>query len=461
MNKGLDLCYHQGDINWNKVKADGIDFIIPRDGWGIDCDGKQTDPKFLQNVKEAQAVGIQVPGVYHFIYATNEAEARQNAANAINNVRKAGLPPSTVIWCDQEEDTVVKAKSQGYNITTAMQTAITKAFCNYCLEQGYCTGIYLNKDYIVRVYGKDILNQYDIWLADLSGEPDYPCVYQQYDWYGKINGINVNVDIDRYYGNYTVGTAKPKILEGKTTIQMKDKVNKYIAALKELGDGRYHYWDGRTNGIGCSEYTRLALVKAGIISSNETFHAASGIPGPLADSKRFQKLTWNPTILQAGDILWSNGHHVATWDGINGVYEAAPEISHGICDNGKTGVGHWSSHTYRNCGTGTNTWSCIYRIIDNNTSTVITKEKVATSNTLQAFINALPVIKSGSKGDIVRALQAELKVLGYYTDNIDGSAGPNTVKAIKAIQTDWNKIDATIEVDGYFGPKCWNKMLRK
>ena len=30
--QGLDLCYHQGDINWQKVKNAGISFIIPRDG---------------------------------------------------------------------------------------------------------------------------------------------------------------------------------------------------------------------------------------------------------------------------------------------------------------------------------------------------------------------------------------------------------------------------------------------
>lgn len=174
--------------------------------------------------------------------------------------------------------------------------------------------------------------------------------------------------MDEYYGEYTAGTAKPKTLttapELPAITVSENKVNKYINALQELGDGRYHYWDGSANGIGCSEYTRLALVKAGIINSNETFHAASGIPGPLADTTRFEKLAWNPNVLKEGDILWSNGHHVATWDGKNGVYEAAPESSHGICDNGKTGVGHWSNHTYRNCGTGTNTWSCIYRIID-------------------------------------------------------------------------------------------------
>ena len=264
--------------------------------------------------------------------------------------------------------------------------------------------------------------------------------------------------MDEFYGEYTAGTAKPKSLttapELPAITVSESKVKKYINALQQLGDGRYHYWDGRAMGIGCSEYTRLALVQAGIINSNETFHAASGIPGPLADTKRFEKLAWNPNILKAGDILWSNGHHVATWDGQNGVYEAAPENSHGICDNGKTGVGHWSNHTYRNCGTGTNTWSCIYRIID----ATITKESKPLS-TIKTFINHLPVIEKGSQGEIVKILQIELKRLGHYIDKIDGIAGANTDKAIRILQTNWHKIDSSIEIDGKFGPKCWNKLL--
>ena len=230
------------------------------------------------------------------------------------------------------------------------------------------------------------------------------------------------------------------------------KVNDYIAALKIYGDGRYHYWDGTANGIGCSEYTRLALVKAGIIKNGESFHAGSGQRGVLTDTSRFQYLAWNPSILKAGDILWSNGHHVATWDGVNGVYEAAPENTHGICDNGRTGVGHWSSHTYWNCGTGTNTWSCIYRIIDNNSDVTPVQP---TTNKLDAFINALPAIQSGSKGEVVKILQTELQRQGFYTGSIDGQAGPLTVTAIKNAQKAWG-----LNVDGSFGPKSWNKLLK-
>ena len=228
------------------------------------------------------------------------------------------------------------------------------------------------------------------------------------------------------------------------------KVQNYINALKTYGDGRYHYYDGRAMGIGCSEYTRLALVAAGVIGNGQTFHAGSGNRGCLTDTSRFQCLAWNPAILQPGDILWSHGHHVATWAGNNSVYEAAPEATHPLATCG-TGVGLHAGHGYWNCGTGTNTWSCIYRIID---GTNVEKTQTAIGK-LDAFIGALPAIQNGAKGDIVKILQTELKRLGFYTGDIDGSAGPMTVNAIKAAQKAWG-----ISVDGSFGPQSWKKLLK-
>lgn len=72
----------------------------------------------------------------------------------------------------------------------------------------------------------------------------------------------------------------------------------------------------------------------------------------------------------------------------------------------------------------------------------------------------MKVIQSGSTGETVKILQKILKELGYYAGDIDGSAGPQTVKAIKAIQKDWNKKDKTVTIDGSFGPQSWSKILQ-
>ena len=79
MKKGIDISYFQGNVDFNKVKADGIDFIIPRDGYG-----KSTkDSKFSQYVADAIKAGIEVPGIYHFSYALSEDDARNDARQAV------------------------------------------------------------------------------------------------------------------------------------------------------------------------------------------------------------------------------------------------------------------------------------------------------------------------------------------------------------------------------------------
>lgn len=70
------------------------------------------------------------------------------------------------------------------------------------------------------------------------------------------------------------------------------------------------------------------------------------------------------------------------------------------------------------------------------------------------IVGALPVIKSGSTGEVVKVLQTILKALGYYTGTVDGSSGPMTVAAMKAYQ----KAEGMYQ-DGIFGPKSWGRLL--
>ena len=74
--KGIDVSVHNGNIDWGKVKADGIDFAILRAGFGkLE---KQKDEKFEQNYAGAKAAGIPV-GAYWYSYAMTPEEAEQEA----------------------------------------------------------------------------------------------------------------------------------------------------------------------------------------------------------------------------------------------------------------------------------------------------------------------------------------------------------------------------------------------
>lgn len=54
--KGIDVSKHQGEIDWKKVKADGIEFAMLRAGYGKVA--SQEDPTFKRNYEEAKANGI-------------------------------------------------------------------------------------------------------------------------------------------------------------------------------------------------------------------------------------------------------------------------------------------------------------------------------------------------------------------------------------------------------------------
>ena len=66
--KGIDVSVHNGDIDWQKAKADGIEFAIMRAGYGKLA--SQIDQKFEQNYKNAKAVNLPV-GAYWYSYAMN------------------------------------------------------------------------------------------------------------------------------------------------------------------------------------------------------------------------------------------------------------------------------------------------------------------------------------------------------------------------------------------------------
>jgi len=317
-NKGMDIHCREVDmlnpnkvIDFNKVKKDGIDFIIPRDGWGT---GK-IDPKLIEYVKGAEKAGIEVPGVFHFVYATNLQQAIQNAQRAIQNVESAGLPKTTVIWCDIEYDTVDVAKEQGVELTPEMLRDFAESFCNFVLVQGYPTGIYLNRDYLINIYGESIKDEYDIWLADLGDSPRYDCVYWQYDWHGLPDGCKSEVDLDQYIGVYTAGTAKARTTV-TTTKKEEIKMSQYqimtddqwVERLKTLARGKSNYraefpwnllyWDGNRFWADCSNLEK-ALFNGRDINDKTVGSYAWPLPA-TGDATEYALL------MQCADIQWGN-----------------------------------------------------------------------------------------------------------------------------------------------------------
>lgn len=200
---GIDVSEFQGNINWQAVKNDGIDFVMLRVGfrfWGKNHapdDYMRRDAKFTQNYQGAKAAGLKV-GVYFFSQSITVEEALEEAAFTLEAIK--GLDIDGPVAYDIEGTSDPAGRTNDPSITNALRTEMTKAFCNEVARNGYqpqvCT--YVNYAYTKLNMGE--LTMFPTWIAHygVSGVTNYKYPFQmwQYTSAGSVKGISGSVDLD-------------------------------------------------------------------------------------------------------------------------------------------------------------------------------------------------------------------------------------------------------------------------
>ena len=203
--EGLDTSQFQRFTSFPAVKAAGKNFIIPRAGYGSNT----IDSGFFNTVKGALTAGIRIPGVYWFNYFLSTAAARTEAQAAVNAVKAAGLPTSTIIFSDSEYDTARYCKQNGVAFTKSFNTACVVAFCEEVERLGYQAGVYYNQDFHNNYLNMGQISKYHSWLAWYHPTPIYSCEFHQYTSSGSCAGIiSRGLDMDRQYSDQQA-TAAP------------------------------------------------------------------------------------------------------------------------------------------------------------------------------------------------------------------------------------------------------------
>ncbi len=192
---GIDVSKYQPSINWESVKASGVDFVIVRCGYrGASTGALIEDPYFRSHIKGAKSVGLKV-GVYFFSTALSEAEAVEEASMCAELCSGYGL--SYPVFLDVES-----SSRPGYNTLSASdRTANIKAFCQTIASAGYTPGLYANKTWLSEKINTGSLSC-KIWLAQYRSEgPTYSGRYDiwQYTSKGHVDGISGNVDMNKSF----------------------------------------------------------------------------------------------------------------------------------------------------------------------------------------------------------------------------------------------------------------------
>lgn len=189
---GIDVSKWQGDIDFSKLKTSGVEFVIIRVGSSNGLNGENfVDSKFIQNVKNANAVGIPV-GIYFYSYASTIDRAISDAKWIVEQIKdyKVDLP----IAFDWEN----WGSFNKFDVSFFGLTNIAKGFMDTIKYAGYDAMLYSSKTYLENIW---LPTSYPVWLAHYTKNTNYTGEYSFWQMCsnGRVDGISGDVDINIRY----------------------------------------------------------------------------------------------------------------------------------------------------------------------------------------------------------------------------------------------------------------------
>lgn len=199
---GVDISKSSGEVDFEALKASGVDFVMIRLGSrGYESGLISIDEKFVSNITAAQAAGLEV-GVTFLSQAVNVAEAVEEAAFVANNLitYKITYPVAFVMEYAANDDARIDFLDE------EKKTQIAEAFLSEIERLGYRPILYGNTDWLLgELIPDELLADFDVWLNDQSPVPDYPYQFRmwRYSTDQKITGVENNAAYIISFVDYT------------------------------------------------------------------------------------------------------------------------------------------------------------------------------------------------------------------------------------------------------------------
>ncbi len=186
-SRGIDVSAHQGKIDWSLVAKDKIAFAYVK---ATEADDFK-DQKFIENWNNAKKAGIAV-GAYHYFSLAYGGEVQANNFIASVPVEAASLPPVVDLeYVGNSNKRPDKAEFQKE----------LKVFLEMIERQyGKRPIIYTTREFSRDYLYPEMTNQ-PLWIRSLFIPPQKDWQFWQFSQWGKVDGIDVNVDLDYFNGN--------------------------------------------------------------------------------------------------------------------------------------------------------------------------------------------------------------------------------------------------------------------
>ena len=198
--KGIDVSTYQRNVDYKKLKAAGVEYVIIRASYGdVLSFPSQKDPMFESHYKAATAAGLHV-GAYHFTYALTPEKAKREAQGFMSVIKgkKFDMP----VYIDLESE-----PSSGYlpfKTGKANCSAMVKAFCDELEKNNYWAGLYISRSPLQDYITTDVASRFSLWVAEYASKCNYSGTVDiwQFTSTARYDGYNGALDADICYKDY-------------------------------------------------------------------------------------------------------------------------------------------------------------------------------------------------------------------------------------------------------------------
>ena len=181
--KGVDVSEYQGEVDWNKIKEQNIDFAFIKATEG----SKGKDDSFDKNYEKLKNMDMLL-GLYHFFsFESSGEEQADNYIKVVGNIKNDEsliLPIIDIEYYSYYK----KAKPDKEWVTKELQKMLEKLEKTYRVKPIIYTTMEFYKEYIESEF-----LEYDIWIRNILTKPkleNRDWKFWQYTGRGRLEGYN-------------------------------------------------------------------------------------------------------------------------------------------------------------------------------------------------------------------------------------------------------------------------------
>ena len=192
---GVDVSYHNEDVDFAALKKAGVSFVMIRCGYRGYTNGTiSEDEKFREYIQAAEDAGLDA-GVYFFSQAVTAEEAAEEARFVLEEIRSYNITMPVVY---DNEIITEDENARGNAISIQQRTDDAVVFLENIRQAGYTPMLYASTQTYDELYDYTYLNDYDTWIAQYESLNTYPYAYSmwQYSDAGIENTALAGLDLD-------------------------------------------------------------------------------------------------------------------------------------------------------------------------------------------------------------------------------------------------------------------------